>query len=316
MCPLCAATTSALVPIAAVSFTSAPAATRCPAISRLPCRAANRMGVLLPSTVSITPVGLNPAVRVWMRRGCGAERACTSAPSPTSVSTISECSWATAHISAVWPLVCSRAFRSAPWDARRRTASADPVRDAVISTVSPEGRAAFASAPAASRVSTIASLPFRQASQSGFTPKSFVASMAAPAPRRASAIAVSSQWAAQCRAVAPSACRAFAETPCSSRAITRVASAPRAASSSRVSWPAAAPPAGASSSPTRSVDPASLFACTLFFLHGAVSTGPRDALVPGVDGRPSRVRISYRSMRRLVEDAETVEDMEDRPCDA
>ena len=138
--------------------------------------------MLPPSTVSITPVGLNPAVRVWMRRGCGAERVWTSAPSPTSVSTTSGCCWATAHISAVWPRVCSRAFRSAPWDAKRRTASADPVRDAVISTVSPEGSAVFASAPAASRAATIASLPLRQASQSGVVPKSFAASTSAPGP--------------------------------------------------------------------------------------------------------------------------------------
>ena len=142
------------------------------------------MGVLPPSTVSITPLGLNPAVRVWMRRGSGAERAWTSAPSPTSVSHDVGMLLGHGPTSAPsGPALCSRAFRSAPWDASRRTASADPVREAVINTVSPEGSAAFAAAPAASRAATIASLPLRQASQSGVTPKSFAASTAAAGPK-------------------------------------------------------------------------------------------------------------------------------------
>ena len=63
---------------------------------------------------------------------------------------------AAAHISAVSPNQRSCALGSAPRASSMRMASTLPVRDAVISTVSPSGVAPFASAPACSSASMIA----------------------------------------------------------------------------------------------------------------------------------------------------------------
>ena len=112
----------------------------------------------------------------------------------------------------VCPPMCSRAFRSARRDAMRRTASTDPVRGAVIGTVSPGGSAPCASSSAAGKIATIGSPRLRQASQSGVAPKSFAVATFAPARTRVSGIASWFQWAAQCRAFAPCACRVSAET--------------------------------------------------------------------------------------------------------
>jgi hypothetical protein len=77
---------------------------------------------------------------------------------------------AAAHIRAVWPRTRSTEFTLAPWASRTLIASAVPVRDAVMSAVSPPGMALFGSAPAASNRSTMVALPFTQASVSGVTP--------------------------------------------------------------------------------------------------------------------------------------------------
>ena len=141
---------------------------------------------------------------------------------------------------AVWPCVCSLALTSAPRAISALTAPALPVRDAVIRAVSPLTRCAFGFAPALSSASTIGTLPFSHASAIGVTPRSFAAFTLAPARIRRSAVVTSSQWAAQCSAVAPSGCAALTSTRCLSSASTDRASRRSTACTRRWSGPVCA----------------------------------------------------------------------------
>ena len=77
---------------------------------------------------------------------------------------------AAAHIRAVCPFHPSLAFTVAPWASSALMAGTLPVRAAVISAVSPSGKAVFGSAPAASSFSMTAALPLTQARYNGVTP--------------------------------------------------------------------------------------------------------------------------------------------------
>ena len=135
-------------------------------------------------------------------------RACGSAPRSASRRTMSECCWATAHISAVCPRSRSAAFTSAPWSTSISTTGRLPLRAAPISGVSPMRSVTFAFAPASSRRSTTGASPFLAASHRGVAPSALAASTSAPASINSSAAARSPRCAAQWRAVAPSPCGA------------------------------------------------------------------------------------------------------------
>ena len=93
-----------------------------------------------------------------------------SAPPSISTRAVSRCRSAIAHISAVCPFFASCAFAFAPRASSAFTAAALPVRAAVMSAVSPDGRAASGSAPVSSSIRTMGALPLMQASESGVTP--------------------------------------------------------------------------------------------------------------------------------------------------
>ena len=82
-----------------------------------------------------------------------------------SARTTSVCPSAAAHIKAVCPREASFAFTSAPWARSMLIASSAPVREHVISTVSPLSWAAFAFAPAFNSLSTIGALALVHASE-------------------------------------------------------------------------------------------------------------------------------------------------------
>ena len=86
----------------------------------------------------------------------------------------------------------------------------------------------------------MAALPFVHASESGVTPKSLVTSTWARARISRSAVSRSSQWAAQCSAVAPSGCARFTSIFCASKARAAARSRFLTASTSRRSVAAAA----------------------------------------------------------------------------
>ena len=213
-----------------------------------------------PPRFHITPSSYWPALveAAYISRGRVMDRAPTSAPWSSSAETMAWWPWATAHMSAVCPRERSTAFTLAPADRRRRAAAALPVREAVMSGVSPSGSAAFGWAPASSRRPTIAGLPFPAASQSAVAPSSFAASTSAPALMRRSAVCRSLRYAAQCRAVAPSACAALASAPAASSAWTVSVSWALAASiSAAPSAPARAGAAVVPSAPTSMTSPTS-----------------------------------------------------------
>ena len=112
--------------------------------------------------------------------------------------------------SAVVPPQVSFALTFAPLSSSTLIASVLPVRDAIISAVSPYGvSGAFGSAPALMSLSTIAALPFSAASCIGVAPARFAADTLAPARISRSAISRSSARTAQWSAVVPSICGAL-----------------------------------------------------------------------------------------------------------
>ena len=161
--------------------------------------------------------GLTPAARenepAPAAAGAGSPvRASRSAPPASSTGITAALPSAAAHISAVWLRVRSLALGSAPFASRAFTTSGRPVRAAVISTVSPLGRAAFGSAPAASRRITTSTLPLVLANDSGVTPYRFAVLAFAPASRSAATTSTLSRWAAQWSAVDPSVAVRFGST--------------------------------------------------------------------------------------------------------
>ena len=70
---------------------------------------------------------------------------------------------------------------SAPRSSSTFIAATLPVRDAIISAVSPRGSCSFGSAPAFSRLSMMAAFPFRPASESGVKPSRLATLGLAPA---------------------------------------------------------------------------------------------------------------------------------------
>ena len=121
-----------------------------------------------------------------------------------------------------------------------RTASVRPVRAAVRRTVSLPAIVLFGSAPASSSVRSISALPLTAASDKGVTSKALAAISSALAAISSRARSIRFRRAAQCRAVAPSGCRASTSAPAFSTARTATASPCRTASISGASRPAPA----------------------------------------------------------------------------
>ena len=116
----------------------------------------------------------------------------------------------TAHIRAVVPPQVSFALTFAPLSNSTLTASVFPVRDAIMSAVSPYWvSGTFGSAPALMSISTIAAWPFSAASCIGVAPARFAVDTLAPARISSSAVSRSSSRTAQCSAVVPSICGAL-----------------------------------------------------------------------------------------------------------
>ena len=237
-----AASASAPLPSAAVSFTSAPASSKRRAESTSPWRAANSSGVKPPASKCSAPAGL-VVLRRPVPRNCRLTivRAPTAAPCASSTRAASGWRWAAAHISAVCPFSGSVASTSAPCSISASTAAGSPVAAQRMSAVSPASSPPPASTPAASSRRTTSVLRLAQPTHSGVAPRSFAASTFAPAAISRSAVSRSFQCAAQCSAVAPSPWGVSASTPWSSRTPTATRSRCFAASTSRRSEPPAWP---------------------------------------------------------------------------